>query len=103
MIIALVTFKMPAGIALADVQRRFEESAPRFRQVGGLIRKNYLYDPASGTSGGSYLWESRAAAEAYYDAAWRDRMTTMMGNTPAVQYFESPVQVDNHAGSITTN
>ncbi|MBI4291409.1 MAG: YdhR family protein [Betaproteobacteria bacterium] len=102
MIIALVTYKMPPKLPLADVERRCAESAQRFRQLPGLVRKNYLYDPATGTGGGSYLWETRAAAEAYYDAAWFERMTAMLGNTPTVQYFESPLQVDNAAGSITT-
>lgn len=102
MIIALVTFKTPPNQALAEVEKRFAESAPRFRQLQGLVRKNYLYDPATGTSGGSYLWKTRAAAEAFYDAAWSERMTATFGNTPTVQYFESPLQVDNVAGSITT-
>jgi len=102
MIIALVTFKMPPNLPLSDVEKRNAESAPRFLNLPGLVRKNYLYDPATGTGGGSYLWKSRAAAEAYYNAAWFERMTAMLGNTPTVQYFESPLQVDNVAGSITT-
>lgn len=103
MIIALVTFKTAPNQALAEVQKRYAESAPRFRQLKGLVRKNYLYDPATGTSGGSYLWESRALAEAFYDAAWFERMTATFGNRPTVQYFESPMQVDNLAGSITAS
>ncbi|MBI2961121.1 MAG: YdhR family protein [Betaproteobacteria bacterium] len=102
MIIALITFKLPPNLAPADSEKRCLESAPRFRQLPGLIRKNYLYDPATGTGGGSYLWESRAAAEAFYNAAWLERMRATLGNTPTVQYFESPVQVDNVAGTITT-
>ena len=102
MIIALVTYKSSPNLPLADIEKRCAESAPRFQKVQGLVRKNYLYDPATGTSGGSYLWKSRAAAEAFYNAAWRERMTAQFGSTPTVQYFESPLQVDNIAGSITT-
>lgn len=101
MIIALVTFKMPPNLPLADVEKRNAESAPRFLHLPGLVRKNYLYDPATGTAGGSYLWKSRAEAEAFYNAAWFERMTATQGNRPTVQYFESPLQVDNVVGAIT--
>ncbi|MBI2317897.1 MAG: monooxygenase, partial [Betaproteobacteria bacterium] len=42
MIIALITFKLPPNLAPADSEKRCLESAPRFRQLPGLIRKNYL-------------------------------------------------------------
>lgn len=101
MIIAIVNFRGPADEPLASVRKRFEETAPRFQKIPGLVRKNFLYDPATGVGGGSYLWASRAAAEAYYDDAWRERMTKLVGNTPTVQYFESPVEVDNTTGRIS--
>ena len=101
MIIAIVTFPLGRGKPLPDIQRQFEESAPRFQTIPGLIRKNYLYDPATGVAGGSYLWQSRAAAETYYTPGWSERMASTFGQAPIVQYFESPVQVDNVAGTIS--
>ena len=95
MIIAIVQFPMPAGLAPDVVRERFAESVPRFQGLPGLLRKNYLYDPKAGTGGGAYLWESRAVAEAYYNEAWRERMGKMLGSVPSVTYFDSPVQVDN--------
>ena len=42
-----------------------------------------------------YLWESRAAAEAVYDDAWRERLTdNASAPPPTIEYFESPVTVD---------
>lgn len=95
MIIAIVNFQLGVNHEVDAIRKRFEESVPRFRNLPGLLRKNYLYDPASGVGGGVYLWQTRAQAEAYYSPAWRERMHTTMGNTPAVRYFEMPVEVDN--------
>lgn len=44
--------------------------------------------------GGVYLWETREAAEALYDDAWRERLAQRYGRPPQVEYFESPVTVD---------
>lgn len=103
MIIAIVNFRGAVNEPLESVRKRFVETAPRFQVIPGLVRKNFLYDPATGVGGGSYLWSSRAAAEAYYDDAWRERMTKLVGNTPTVQYFESPVEVDNNTGRISSD
>ena len=43
-----------------------EKSGPTFLAAKGLIRKYYLNGDEGG--GGVYLWESREAAEAWYDA-----------------------------------
>lgn len=103
MIIAIVNFRGAPDEPRERVLARFTEAAPRFRAIPGLVRKNFIHDAASGTGGGVYLWETRAAAEAYYDAAWRERMTKLLGNTPTVQYFDSPVQVDNSVERITVD
>ena len=55
MIIAIVQFPMPAGLAPEVVRERFAESVPRFQGLPGLLRKNYLYDPKAGIGGGAYL------------------------------------------------
>ena len=41
-----------------------------------------------------YLWESRAAADALYDDAWRAGLEARYGHAPIVEYFESPVTVE---------
>ena len=42
MITAIVQFDLPAPISLEDATRRFESSAPKYRQLPGLIRKYYI-------------------------------------------------------------
>ena len=61
----------------------------------GLVRKYYIFDEASHTGGGVYLWESREAARAVYTADWIKTVTERYGAPPEISYFESPVIVDN--------
>ena len=99
MITAIVQFKLPAGANRAQTAALFNQSAPKYRNLPGLVRKYYLYGE-DGTAGGVYLWESRAAAEKVYDAAWRKMITDRYGAAPTVAYFETPVIVDNVTGKI---
>ena len=45
-----------------------KKSAPLYREVRGLIRKDFLNGEECG--GGVYLWESREAAEAWFNDEW---------------------------------
>ena len=50
-----------------------------------------------------YLWKSREDAERLYSAEWKESIQERFGSQPTVTYFESPVIVDNVAGSIQTD
>ena len=67
----------------------------------GLVRKYYLLSE-DGRTGGVYLFDSREDAERFYDAAWRAGNRERLGAEPSIEYFESPVIVDNDAGAIST-
>ena len=51
------------------------------------------------SAGGVYLWDSREQAEAFYDDAWRQRLTARYGSEPHVTFYDSQVTVDQ--SSIT--
>jgi Putative mono-oxygenase ydhR len=102
MITAIVQFKLPQPVSLEEAARMFESTAPKYRNLPGLIRKYYLRAPDGGTAGGVYLWESQAAAEKVYNTEWRERVTALYGNAPQVTYFDTPVIVDNLAGGAIT-
>lgn len=103
MITAVVQFNLPAPITLAEATQRFESSAPKYRNLPGLIRKYYVLSEDGGVAGGIYLWESRAAAERIYNGEWRERVTALYGAEPDVTWFESPVIVDNLTGDIVVD
>ncbi len=90
----IVTFPLASSIKLETAKSMFEASAPTYQKIPGLIRKYYLYGEGP-MGGGVYLWESREAAEKLYTKAWRDGLAERVGAQPTVQYYSSPVIVDN--------
>lgn len=100
MIVALVRFALPEPIDLAEAERRFRSSAPKYVALPGLLRKHYVLAEDGRSAGGVYLWESRDAAEAVYSGEWRARVAALYGAEPTILFFESPVTVDNLTGSI---
>ena len=95
MITAIVQFPLPSGMTLEQARDAYEGSAPKYRGLGGLVRKYYLFGAESRTGGGCYLWEGREAAEAFYDEAWMQYMTERYGTKPEITFFDTPVVVDN--------
>lgn len=100
MITAIVQFKLPQPINREKAREVFSGTAPKYREIPGLVRKYYLLSEDGGTAGGVYLWESRKDAERLYTAEWKDFIREKYGAEPTVAYFDSPVVVDNVAGSI---
>ena len=96
MITAIVRFKVPGGITLEKATEMFEGSADRYRGGEGLARKYYLFGE-DGTAGGVYLWDSREAAGRLYTDEWKATIKERFGETPSIEYFDSPVIVDNTA------
>jgi hypothetical protein len=100
MITALVQFKLPEPISREKGQEIFLSTAPKYREVPGLIRKYYLLSQDGQTAGGVYLWESQSQAEQLYTAEWRKFIREKYGTDPSVTYWETPVIVDNLTGVI---
>jgi len=97
MITVIVRFKLPTNVAAAAATDSFRDSAPKYEGLAGLVRKYYLYDAESHIGGGCYLWESRQAAERFYDGNWRE-MITERYSSPELDFFETSVIVDNVLG-----
>ncbi len=98
MIAALVLFPVPSGTTLDQMREAYELSAPRFRDVSELLSKYYLFD--GDTQGGAfYLWSTRATAESFFDATWREALTERYGAPPKLSMFEVPVAIDNVAAA----
>jgi hypothetical protein len=78
----------------------FMSTAPRYRDVQGLIRKYYILSEDGTTAGGVYLWESREDADRLYTGEWQEFIFTKYGSKPAISFFHSPVVVDNLSQQI---
>jgi hypothetical protein len=94
-----------------DLPKRTEEqaakggaaTAPIYRDLAkkGLIRKDYLNGETG--AGGVYLWESRAAAEAWFTPTWLDELTRRFGVRPRLTWYDTHVTVDNLKGETRVN
>ncbi len=73
-------------------------SAPTFLGMKGLIRKYYLNGDEGG--GGVYLWESREAAEAWYNDDWAPNMEKRFGVRPTLTYYDNHLVVDNATDEV---
>lgn len=100
MITTLVQIKLLEPMSIDKAQEIFASTAPKYRQIQGLIRKYYLLSENGETAGGVYLWESRKAADQLYTADWKEFILQKYGTAPSVTFFNSPVIVDNLLGKI---
>jgi hypothetical protein len=100
MIPAVVLFRMAEGTGLAEARSLFQSTVPRYLGAEGLIRKYYIFDEAAGEGGGCYLFRDRAAAEAMFNEECRAIVTGKYGVPPRLQFFETPVVVDNRLGEV---
>ena len=100
MITAFVQFKLPQPVTRKQAQDIFSGTAPKYREVHGLIRKYYVLSEDGGTAGGVYLWRSRIDAEQLYTDDWKRFIVEKYGTEPSIEYFETPVIVDNLVGEI---
>lgn len=99
MFIAIVQIPMakrPRDAAVEAAAR----SAPTYTGLAakGLVKKYYLNGEAGG--GGVYIWQSEAAARAWYTPEWEKRMAAAFGATPTVTYYDNHVVVDNETGKV---
>ena len=101
MITEVITFKLPAGMTRDQLVDNFRQTAPKWHLNPDLIRKNYLYDAANNLGGGVYLWKSLEDAERWHNEAFRQKVVEVYGSEPTINYYETPIVVDNEFGKIT--
>ena len=101
MIVTITTFQLPQPATLAEITKTFQSTAPKYRGIPGLLRKNYFVSEDGRRAGGIYLWESRADADRVYTPEWRKFVESKYGTPPQIEYLHSPVMVDNRDGTIS--
>ena len=91
----ITRFQLPVGITAKQVRAAFAEAAPRFRNVPGLVRKQFLCSSDCRTAGGVYLWNDESAAREFM----QERVTPMIRDRfqvePIIDFYHSPVIVEN--------
>ena len=100
--IVICHFRLPVPSAeqFIEIAKR---SAPKFRKLGaqGLISKDYVRGDDG--AGGVYVWESRAAAEAWFTEEKLVEYTATFGVRPTLTWYDANLTVDNKAGQTRVN
>lgn len=103
MITALIQFKLPQPVTREKARGIFSSTAPKYREIRGLIRKYYILSQDGETAGGIYLWNSIEDAQKLYTKEWEAFIFDKYGALPTVAYFDTPVVVDNLQAEIISD
>ena len=63
MIIRLVKFR--SALSDAEVLKLYDQRAPQYRALPGLLQKYYIKDKQTGEHGAVYLWDSMQSMEEF--------------------------------------
>jgi heme-degrading monooxygenase HmoA len=95
LITVITRFQLPAAVSAEQLRAAFEEAAPTFRDVPGLIRKQFLHTRDCRTTGGVYLWNDEHAARAFMNERVAPMIREKFHVDPTIEFYESPVIVEN--------
>jgi len=95
MITEIVLWRMPDGMSRDDITAKFRATVPTWQANPDLVHKSFVFDETSRRGGGVYLWKSIEAAKKAHGPAFLDRIKSVFGDTPQIQYFTAPIVIDN--------
>ena len=61
----------------------------------GLRFKFFTFDESAGLANNFYVWDSKHAALEFFSDEMRERVTSLYGVAPTIQYVEIAQVVDN--------
>ena len=95
MIIAITRFAVPTTINASQMRAGFTQVAPAFRNVPGLVRKQFLLSADGRAAGGVYLWEEEAAARSFMQERVAPMIREKFQVEPTIEFYHSPLLVEN--------
>lgn len=101
MLIAIVQIPLPGKKTKDQAIMGGMKTTDQYLGMPGLIRKDYLSSDEGG--GGVYLWETREAAEAWYNDDWWVMMQDRYGVKPSLVLYDHYLTVDNDLDAVTVD
>jgi hypothetical protein len=98
MITAIVLYDLPPSIGLEECRKHFTAIAPSFMKIPGFVRKQFICLNEGRVAGGVYMWETREAAEKFYNGPWMEGIRERYGSEPKITYFETVALADKASG-----
>ena len=88
--IMLIVRGLKSRLSREELERRYKERLPRFRNVTGLIQKYYAYDESTEEWAGIYFWDSEESLAKYLESDLRKSIPTAYELTepPRVERFQ---------------
>lgn len=69
--IMLIVRGLKSDLPYDEMEQRYKERMPQFRDVPGLVQKYYAFDESSKEWAGIYLWDSEESLAAYLESDLR--------------------------------
>jgi hypothetical protein len=95
MIGVFVTFRYTDGFDEQAVRRIAEKARATFEGMPGLHSKVFTVNSASRQAVNVYVWDSEAAAKAFYSDTLLERITGLYGVRPSVEFVQIAALVEN--------
>jgi heme-degrading monooxygenase HmoA len=95
-VVAVVQTPIPAALDRTRLEGAMFKTVPFYQKVPDLVRKYFIISPDNQKFGGIYLWDSRAAAEAWYSDSpvWHAGVSKTTGSQADIAYFDVPIVTD---------
>jgi hypothetical protein len=95
MITVFVKFPLSPFQSREAIAADFNNLSEMFYAIPGLLRKYFILAEDGAYAGGVYLWETRAAAEAFHSENFQLIIQERYGAIPEITFCECPIVVDN--------
>jgi Putative mono-oxygenase ydhR len=95
MIGVFVTFRYESEFDAAKVRAIADGARGRFEGMPGLHSKIFTIDPERREARNVYVWTSESAARAFFTDELTQRVTTLYGVRPSVEFVEIAALVEN--------
>lgn len=97
----MVQVVVPEAISEAALRTIFEQGAPGFVSLPGLVRKYYLVSDDRRTIGGCFLWKYKEDAERIFTDSWKQKVIEKYKSSePLVTYFRTDLVVEAEQGFV---
>jgi hypothetical protein len=97
MIGVFVQFRYENGFEAEKIRAVAEGAKAMFEGMPSLRSKAFTLNAAAREAINFYVWNSEAAARAFFSDEMIGRIAQVYGMRPAITFVEIPVLVDNHA------
>ena len=95
MIGVIVTLRSDDRLDRGAVMGIAEQAGPVFEGMPGLRSKVFMFDAETGVATNTYVWESEAAARAFFTPELTEQIVSLYGVQPEIRFVEVAALIDN--------